>query len=167
MVTVGKHYNVKTKTTKKKHVFTALPCYVFSQKSTYSCTCKLEISGNSNLQPAFPCCGLEAIADNLANNMVLMWNWTALSSALTPQEQSGDTHWFSPSVIPGVFTSKKLPKSYMVSRILKSKADIKQSVCWYFPQSTWNPLFLALATGGTADLCGPLNRRKYIYIIII
>lgn len=42
-----------------------LSCYVFSQKSTYSCACKLEISGNSNLQPAFTCCGLEALADNL------------------------------------------------------------------------------------------------------
>lgn len=78
-----------------------LPCYVFSQKSTYSCACKLEISGNSNLQPAFTRCGLEALADNL----VLMWNWTALSSAPTPQEQNRDTHCFFPSVISGVFTS--------------------------------------------------------------
>lgn len=77
MVTVGKYSNVKTKTTsktKKKNMFLhnfqfasvfKLPCYVFSQKSTDSCARKLEISGNSNLQPAFTRCGLEALADNL------------------------------------------------------------------------------------------------------
>lgn len=71
-----------------------LPCYVFIQKSTFCCICRLEISRNRNLQPAFTCCCLDAIAGNLANNMVLMGSWTALSSALTPQELNGDTHWF-------------------------------------------------------------------------
>lgn len=61
----------------------------------------LRSAGTQTCSLRFTRCGLEALADNL----VLMWNWAALSSALTPQEQNRDTHWFFPSVISGVFTS--------------------------------------------------------------